>query len=117
MILGGRFDFVELEVDALVRADFRAQLAADALEPVDAVLPAKRDGEFDLLIRIEVGDGLAASRYEAVDPGHRDPRLLDRGEQRADGAADRADLRARSGFGLAALHRGARPAACPFARA
>src|SRR5207245_7811841 len=50
-ILGGRFDLVELEVDALVRADFRAQLAADALEPVDAGLPAARHRDFDLLLR------------------------------------------------------------------
>src|SRR3989454_8608051 len=85
-ILGGRLDLVELEVDAFVRTDFRAELAADALEPVDTVLPSKRHGELDLLIRIEMGDGLAASGDEAVDPRHRDQRLLNRCEELADRA-------------------------------
>src|SRR3989449_9962261 len=65
-ILGRRLDFVELEVDAFVRTDLRAELAADALEPVDAVLPSKRHGELDFLIRIEMGDGLPAAGDEAV---------------------------------------------------
>src|SRR2546427_11927246 len=79
-ILRGRLDLVELEVDAFVRTDFRAELAADALEPVDTVLPSKRDGELDLLIRIEMGDGLEASGDEAGDPRHRDQCLLYRPE-------------------------------------
>src|SRR2546426_5138288 len=93
-ILRRRLDFVELEVDAFVRTDFRAELAADALEPVDAVLPSKRHGELDLLVRIEMRDGLAPTGDEAVDPRHRDQCLLNRREERADRAPDRADFRA-----------------------
>src|SRR5947209_3936977 len=93
-ILRSRLDLVELEVDAFVRTDLRAELAADALEPVDAVLPAKRQRQLDLLIRIEMGDGLPASRDEAVDARHRDQCLLDRREERADRAPDRADKQA-----------------------
>src|SRR5207247_11299810 len=92
-ILGSRLDLVELEVDAFVRTDLRAQLTADALEPVDAVLPTKRQGEFDLLIGVEVRDGLPSSGDEAVDPRHRDQRRLDRREERADGARDRSYFR------------------------
>src|SRR5436309_10331887 len=112
-ILGRRLDFVELEVDAFVRTDLRAELAADALEPIDAVLPSKRHGELDLLIRIEMGDGLPASGDEAVDARHRDQRLLDRREERADRAPDRADFRAGLSLGLGGLHTCTRPSACP----
>src|SRR2546426_809508 len=114
-ILRRWLDFVELEVDAFVRTDLRAQLAADALEPVDAVLPAKRHGQLDLLIRIEMGDGLPASGDEAVDARHRDQCLLDRREERADRAPDRADFWAGLSFGLAGLHTCTRPSACPSA--
>src|SRR5712692_1640306 len=114
-ILGRRLDLVELEVDAFVRTDLRAQLTADALEPVDAVLASKRQGELDLLIRVEVRDGLAASRDQAVDPRHRDQRLLDRRQERADGAPDRSDFRAGLSFGLGGLHTCTRPSACPSA--
>src|SRR2546428_4090588 len=82
-ILGGRLDLVELEVDAFVRTDFRAELAADALEPVDTVLPSKRHGELDLLIRIEMGDGLAASGDEAVDARQPGQCLLKHPKERA----------------------------------
>src|SRR3989449_4613171 len=114
-ILRRWLDFVELEVDAFVRTDLRAELAADALEPVDAVLPAKRHGQLDLLIRIEMGDGLPASGDEAVDARHRNQCLLDRREERADRAPDRADFRARLSFGLGGLHTCTRPSACPSA--
>src|SRR5207249_11968554 len=98
-----------------VRTDLRAELAADALAPVDAVLPSKRDGELDFLIRIEMGDGLPAARDEAVEPRHRDQRLLDRREERADRAPDRADFRAGLSFVLGGLHRCIRPSAYPSA--
>src|SRR2546422_11400911 len=109
VILGRRLDFVELEVDALVRTDLRAELAADALEPVDTVLPSKRHGELDLLIRIEMGDGLAASGDEAVDPRHRDQCLLNCREERADRAPDRADFRGGLSVCLGGLHTCTRP--------
>src|SRR3989440_7954036 len=112
-ILGGRLDLVELEVDAFVRTDFRAELAADALEPVDTVLPSKRHGELDLLIRIEMGDGLAASGDEAVDPRHRYQCRLNRREERADRAPHRADFRAGLSFGLWGLHSCSRASASP----
>src|SRR5881396_1239144 len=115
-VLRRRTDLVEFEVDALVRTDLRAQLASDALEPVDAMLAAVREGQLDLLIRIEVGHGLSAAGHEAVDPGHRDERLLDRREQRPDGPADRTDLAtALIRFGLGGLHTCTRPSACPSA--
>src|SRR5438128_1492078 len=100
-IFRGRLDLVELEVDAFVWADLRAQLAPDTLEPVDAVLSAVRERQLDLLIWIQVGDGLAASRDETVDPGHRHERLLDRCEDRGDVPPDLATFAAplRIGFG------------------
>src|SRR5947199_413289 len=114
-VLRRRLDLVELEVDALVRTDLRAQLATDALEPVDAVLTPIREGKFDLLVGIEMSDRLSTARHEAVDPRHRDERLFDRRHQRPDDPADRADLLPRLSFGLAGLHRCTRPSACPSA--
>src|SRR5438046_626145 len=108
------FDLVELEVDAFVRADLRAQLAADALEPVDAVLAPIRERELDLLVRIQMGDRLPASGDEAVDAWHGHQGLLDRRDERANRPADRPDLAAPGlSFGLGGLHTCTRPSACP----
>src|SRR5256712_4315136 len=112
-IFRGRLDLIELEIDAFVRADLRAQLAPDALEPVDAVLSPICQRQLDFLIWIPVGDGLATSRDETVDPRHRLQRLLDRRQQRADRPPDRADLAAALRVGLGGLHRATRPSARP----
>src|SRR5256886_3048144 len=95
------FDLVEFEVEPFVGADLRAQLAADALNPVDAVLAPIRERELDLLVRIEMGDRLPASGNEGVDAGHGHKGLLDRRDKRGKGPADRADFAAPGlSFGL-----------------
>src|SRR3990170_1117634 len=102
-VRGLLLDLQDVEVDALVRADLRAQLAADALVPVDRVLAAVRLRELDPLVRVQDRDGLP--------PERRDDRLLHRHEERADASPQGADLAAVSGPG--GPQRCTLPSACP----